>query len=450
MPILTTILLLCDRDQRTDEPFLAVSAGKGTVMTRKSLALLAAIGAFLALQGPVLAGELALKVSTDKKLALAQRYLSDDFTELEKVDAKTFGLPPGSAFQAEINLDQTPDTSFSDTTVVTLLLTYSSENKTPMPDELRVAVGEKPDFSTIQPLTADTSAPTLFQRPSQTLFTNVKFDFTHADQQYPLTMDITIHRDGKYPQYVMYKLTTVRAGKLKLDGKTVKAVLIDSNGNGLFNDSGPRRRGDVLLIDANNSGKLERVRGQSYYDFGGEIFPVTPMLQIDSQYYKCVIPPSGASLSLEAIQPELGHILAGGENLKAQLLGPVFVTTSASKSETITVPVGKYNVLKLNETRLDKSGRKWSIEVSTYDESAPALEVKAGQTVSIPPTKLIKIVAETYESDENEREIDVEFQTAQGLEIEDVQVGNKRPKAPTYEIHDSSGKLVASGKLKYG
>ena len=42
------------------------------------------------------------------------------------------------------------------------------------------------------------------------------------------------------------------------------------------------------------------------------------------------------------------------------------------------------------------------------------------------------------------------FQTGQGLEITDAEVDDDTPKAPTYEIHDSSGKLVASGKLEYG
>ncbi len=418
-------------------------------MTRKFLVLLALIGVFWGVQSSLFAADLALKVSTGKKLALAQRYLSNNFTELEKVDAKTFGLPPGPAFQAEINLNQNSAPSFNDSTVITLLLTYSSENKTKMPDELRVSTDEKPDFSAIKPLTPEPPASILSRRLPGTLFTNVKFDFTHADQQYPLTMDFTIHRDDKYPQYAMYKLTTVRVGKIELDGKTVKAVLIDGNGNGLFNDSGPRRRGDVLLIDANNNGKLERVRGQSHYDFGGEIFPVTPMLRIDSQYYKCVIPPNGASLSLESVEPELGTILADGKKMQAQLLGPVYVNTAAGKSETITVPIGKYNLLKLNETRLDKSGRKWSVDTGTFGQSKSTLEVKAGETASLPQTELIKISAQIHQSG-NGRRISAQYQTAQGLRVTDAKVNNKRPKAPKYEIHDSEGKLIASGNLEYG
>ncbi len=419
-------------------------------MTRKFLVLLAAIWVFLALQGPLLAGELALKISTSKKLGLAQRYLSRNGTGLEKVDAETFGLPQGPAFQAKIYLGHSPGRRRSDMIPVTLLFTHSSENKNQMPDELRVGIGEKPDFSTIQPLTAEAPAAALLRRQSQTRFTNVKFDFSHADQQYPLTMDITLYGRGNSPQHAMYRLTSVRAGKIELDGKTVKAVLVDSNGNGLFNDSGPRRQGDVLLIDANNSGKLDRVRGQGYDDFGGEIFPVAPMLQIDSQYYNCVIPPSGASLTLESVQPELGHILAGGENLKVQLLGPVYVNATGGESETITVPAGKYTILQFSEKRQDKSGRKWSMEAKGVGVSESALEVKAGQTVSLPQIGLIKVSAQIHPQGKNRRRISAQFQTGQGLMITNAQVANKRPKAPKYEIHDSSGKLVASDKLEYG
>lgn len=436
---------MCDRDQRTDEPFLAVSAGKGIVMTRKVLGLLAAVWAFLAVQSPLLAAELALKTSTSKKLALAQRYLSRNGMGVRKVEAKDFGLPEGAAFRTVIFVGRMPKQ-----TPVTLLFTSSQENKAQGPDELRVTVGEKPDFSTIQPLIAEAPTPDLRGRQPQTRFTNVKLNFSHADQQYPLTMDITLHGDGNSPQYAMYQVTSVRAGKLELDGKNVKAVLVDSNGNGLFDDSGPRGRGDVLLIDVNANGKLDRIRGQGRQDFGGEIFPVAPMLQIDSQYYNCVIPPSGASLTLESVQPELGSIVAGGENLKVQLLGPVYVNATGGQSETITVPAGKYTILQFSEKRQDKSGRKWSIEARTGGGSESALETKAGQTASLPQIELIKVSAQIHPQGENRRRISAQFQTDQGLQITDAKVGNKRPKAPKYEIHDSSGELITSGKLEYG
>ena len=364
-----------------------------------------------------------------------------------------FGLPQQSrVFLARIRLGRKPATH------IALLFTSSSKSKNQTPDELRVAVGETIDFasrdsstidfSSIEPISAEAPVPTLGRRQNQTRFTNVRFDFSHAGKQYPLTMDITLYAGGGSVQYAMYQFTTVRVGKIELDGKIVKAVLVDGNGNGLFNDSGQRGRGDVLLIDANNSGKLERVRGQGHYDFGGEIFPVTPMLRIDSQYYKCVIPPNGASLSLESVEPELGNIVAGGKNM--QLLGPVYVNTAAGKSETITVPIGKYNLLKLNETRLDKSGRKWSVDTGTGGQSKSTLEVKAGQTASLPQMGLIKVIAQIHSQGENRRYIRAEFRTDQGLMIINAQVGRKRPKAPKYEIHDSDGKLITSGNLEYG
>ncbi|MCK4849966.1 MAG: hypothetical protein KAT11_01380 [Phycisphaerae bacterium] len=422
-------------------------------MAHKVLVLLAAVWAFLAVQSPLLAAELALKTSTSEKLALAQRYLSRNGVGLEKVDAQTFGLPQAPAFQGKIYMGIVPGRRRSDMTPATLLFTYSNENKNQMPDELRVGIGEKPDLSTIQPLTAEAPAPALFQRqPPQTRFANVKLNFSHGELEYPLTMDITLYagRDNS-PQYAMYQLTTVRAGKIELDTKTVKAVLIDGNGNGLFDDSGPRGQGDVLLIDANANGKLDRTPGQGHYDFGGEIFPVAPMLQIDSQYYNCVIPPSGASLTLESVQPELGSIVAGGENLKVQLLGPVYVNAASGKSETIAVPAGKYTLLQLSEKRQDKSGRKWSIEARTGGWSVSAgLEVKAGQTASLSPIGLIKVIGQIYQSGESRRHILAQFQTDQGLAITDAKIGNKRPEAPKYEIRDSNSKLITSGKLEYG
>ena len=201
-------------------------------MTRKFLVLLAAIWAFLAVQSPLLAAELALKISTSKKLALAQRYLCHNGTGLVGMTGADFGLPQqGRVFLARIRLGrETP-------THVALLFTSSSKSKNQMPDELRVAVGDKIDFSTtdftttdfssIEPITAEPTTPAPFQRQPQTRFTNVKFDFSHGDLQYPLTMDITLYGRGGSPQSAMWQLTTVRAGKLELHGKMVKAVLIE-------------------------------------------------------------------------------------------------------------------------------------------------------------------------------------------------------------------------------
>ena len=105
---------------------------------------------------------------------------------------------------------------------------------------------------------------------------------------------------------------------------------------------------------------------------------------------------------------------------------------------------------RFQAARQDNSGRKWSIETKTGGGSGSALEVKAGQTASLPQIELIKVIGQIYQSGENRRRISAQFQTGQGLGITNAQVGNKRPKAPKYEIHDSSGELVASGKLEYG
>ncbi len=416
-------------------------------MTRKFLVLLAAIWAFLAMQGPLLAGELALEVASRKKHSAARRFLTEHGTIAKKVEAKDFGLPPGPALRAVISMGRDPRIP------VTLLFTNSKQAPGQVPDELRVAMGKVTDLSTVKPFAA---SPVLYSRGrAQTKFKNVQFSFTHEGQEYPLTMDVTF--DGavvpSQRSSAMYKINSVRAGQVELDGKMVKVLLIDRNGNGLFDDraspGGRPGQGDLLLIDLNGNDRMEQLPGQTYQNLGGEVFPLTSLARINSRYYSYVLPPSGASLTLKPIEPTLGNIRGSRGNLKLQLLGPVWLNIAGDQLETIAVPEGKYTILQLSEERQDKSGRKWSLDTS---KAGPAgfLEVKAGQTVSLPQMDPIKVNAQIHQSGKNGRRISAQFQTAQGLMITDAKMGNKQPKAPTYEIHDSSGKLVASGKLKYG
>ena len=412
-------------------------------MTRKLLTSLVIIWTLLAVQALAFAGELALETVGPKKHSAAQRYLSRSGTRLEKVNGETFSLPQVTAFMAKIRLGRETPTD------VTLLFTHSSENKDQMPDEMRVGIGEKTDFSTIQSLPAEAPAPALGRRQPQTRFTNVKFSFSHGDLQYPLTMDITLHGDGKSPQYAMYQLTSVRTGKLELEGQMVKVLLVDANGNGLFDDKGGPGRGDVLLVDVNGNGKLDRIRGRAYPYFGGEVLPLTPLLHIDSCYYNCEVPPSGSTLKLNAVEPEMGSIAVGGEGLQVQLIGPVYVNTSGAGPKSLGVPIGKYSLVQVKETRKDKSGKDFSIEAMAGGVATGAIEVKAGETVSVEPSKLVKVVGTIHQQGQN-RQIGVEFLTETGLRITNATAGRGRPKPPKYEILDSSGALVASGKLEYG
>lgn len=408
-----------------------------------------AVFSFLVLACPILAGELALEVWDGEKHAAVRSYLGEQGIRLEPIKAEALGLPAGPALRARLAVGRSPSQS------VTLIFTASQANTSQTPDELRVAVGPNPDFGKAQVFTAE-SAPKTRRPPRTPQFKDVQFSFSHQGRQHPLTIDITLRQARLSSRgYGSYKIKTFRAGLVSLDGQEVKVLLIDRTGNGLFDDrfSADHPNGDLLLIDVNGNKKLDRPPGQrhmSYWDFGGEIFPLTEMLQINSGYYKYELGPNGSSLTLQRIEPQLGTVVTGGENVRAQLLGPVFISLGDKTAEPLTVPSGNYTSLQSTHIRKDESGRKWSLTAVSGGGEKATLEVKPGQTTTIELVELVKLGATISSSGQRGQYISADFKTDLGLRITNIEVNNKRPDVPKYEIHDSNGKLVASGKLEYG
>ena len=422
-------------------------------MPRKTIILIMVACLLSLMQGRVSAGELALEVTRGKKHSAARHYLSGHGTGLRNVDANDFGLPQGPAFLGKIYLGRSPHVP------LTMLFTSSKENKTNAPDELRVALGKSPDLSAVKPFTTS-PAPSAGQaqpwaagrQPEYVQFNDVQCSFTQDGQEYPVTIDITCMSGNRYARY---DVKSVRAGQVELDGKMVHVLLIDRNANGLFDDTlssaGSLWGSDVLLIDVNGNGRLDRLRIKASGESGREAFPLTPLLQINSRYYSLQLPPSGATLTLKPVEPTFGRITTAGANLRITLAGPICVDSSqGTVRSSFDVPVGKYSVLEATETRQDSSGRKWTLQARSRGGNAKPLDVQAGQTVSLSATQIIKVGATIDQLDQHRRRIAADFLTDQGLGLRNIMMGNKSPEAPTYEIRDSSGRLIASGKLEYG
>ena len=418
-------------------------------MRRNPSISIAAVLSLLILACPLQAGELEMKVWDGKEHRAVGEFLGQQGTGLQPINAKTVGLPTGRALQGRFHVGRNPSQ------IVTLVFTAGEKNNSQIPDELRIALGNKPDVSQAQVFMRQPAPRST--RSSSVHFNGVQFSFSQNGQDHPLTIDITLHQANLSSHgYCTYKAKNFRAGTVNLDGQEVKVLLIDRTVNGLFDDRLTTGSGspnsDLLLIDANANKKLDRGPSssyRSYLDFGGEISPLTDILQINSAYYSYELGPNGSSLTLQRTEPQLGTVVSADSGLRAQLLGPVFISFSGPAAEPLNVPVGKYNVLQSTYIKKDESGRTWSLSAMTAGGKADALEVKPGQTTTIEPPKLIKLGASLRNSGRG-KYISAEFTTADGLRITSIDVNGKRPNPPKFEIRDSSDKLIASGKLEYG
>ena len=387
--------------------------------------------------------ELSLETVEGKKHSAAQRYLSMSGTGLRKTDASSYGLPKGPGYSGSVLIGRNPQTP------VTFLFTSSTGEDTKL-DELRVGLTQKPDLSKAAVYKPSSGLPEFGMMPygKNSTFKDVKFTVPYKGKDYPVVAEIMpAQREAGQPAtFAIFRITGIRVGKIELDSKTMKLLLIDRNGNGLFDDQSGSLP-DALLMDVNGNGKLDRASGRQHAQFGGEAFPRTPLLKINSKYYSCDVPASGASLELKAVEPEMGTITTAGEGLSIELIGPIYVDGSSGSVESFDVPVGKYMVMVARQTKKDQAGEVWTL---LCGQGNRPVEVLAGQTTKVPGAKVIRVMADISGADARRRQISARLVTKEGLVVQGVSKGSKRPDPPGFEIRDAKGELIASGKLKYG
>lgn len=154
-----------------------------------------------------------------------------------------------------------------------------------------------------------------------------------------------------------------REGDITLAGKKRRAVLIDFNSNGLFNDvikirQGVQGRnkevypeqGDMLLLDptAPTAGRYE-----SPYDpsSSGYRHNVSKLVNIDGQFYELKITPAGDTLTLTPSKAAMGSLTNPNDGYRATIYGDQgFLQISGNKGTPVAVPEGQWKLLSYTIT----------------------------------------------------------------------------------------------------
>jgi len=291
-----------------------------------------------------------------------------------------------------------------------------------------------------------------------------------------------------------------REGKITLNGKQRRLVLIDFNSNGRFDDAfkvrdvvAPDGRvypefGDVLLVDPDPADP----RGMmGIYDLAPATsrYPVASLVYLDGRYYDLEITPAGDKLTMTASSAPLGSVSNPNEGFGAVVYGDRgFVKITGGKGEPTPLPVGKWKLLAytIDHTGYDpppkpkddakKEGGgslleslasalmgaagssvpevprpRFTFVSAQATRDYPAIEVREGETAKLPFGPPYRpVVTVSYPEGEGKVSLAMNVVGSVGEHCTDLYVDGGRPKAPEFTIVGPDGKEVDRGKFEYG
>lgn len=291
-----------------------------------------------------------------------------------------------------------------------------------------------------------------------------------------------------------------REGKLEMDGKTRRVVLLDFNANGRFDDvfrldlkgerDGPLypSYGDMLLVDPKFKPNTR------YWDFAANDYYqyVSSMITIGERFYSVKISPAGDKVTIEPSTAPLGSIRNPNAPFQAVLYSEALGFLKVrSDGPTATVPEGDWMLSSYTidrtpqpkpttqttddntkEEKPKRSGSLLSLIFGSSDdgESEPpmprqtlvsamatkeckSVKVVKGQATDMPfgPPYRPKVTERGWSSG-NERvvRLDMSLVGVAGEQCTDLMVKGKRPDDPRFTIALPDGEIVERGKFEYG
>jgi hypothetical protein len=258
--------------------------------------------------------------------------------------------------------------------------------------------------------------------------------------------------DGKW---LTFRPAFYREGKVTLDNKAYKLAAVDCDFDGKYNrvfvppaEDSRQPRCDVFAIDLD---------GDSKFDFGqpgvSEIMPLSRLVKVNGDYYNIRVSEDGSTVEFRRATPRFGTLDFGDEEVNLWLWSDAAHVQLTGPGSKWRVPAGKYGVVSLELTEKDSEGNRWTFRNtrgSTKTEKLGAFEVRPGETTSFrigPPFQ----VKASIDNRGGRAWVDFELEGRAGELYKPGGEKNKTPvPEPGFKIIDGAGRVVDSGRFKYG
>jgi len=240
------------------------------------------------------------------------------------------------------------------------------------------------------------------------------------------------------------------SGEARFGDKSYPVALVDSNGNGLFNDlsRGLERdnAGDVLLMDVNGDGKFDQE------EFAGPEFRYCGRrMQVDGRYYDLEIQPDGSGFRVAPTTAKLATLHSDSSQIALMLVSKDGMLAVRGENGEAQVPVGDYRIVGWQVERRDRDGNRWVAQGSQnrLGGEPPLLSVKADASL---PRLGSPLRAQLAVQPAGGREFDCQlnFTGASGEVIGQVTRNGQQMPEPHVRILNAGGKEIANLPFHYG
>lgn len=288
---------------------------------------------------------------------------------------------------------------------------------------------------------------------SQSQFADIRvpLESGEAPFDYHLCMAVTTGTsEGVQYALAQIKAGAVREGRIQQGGRTVRLVLLDQNSNGRFDDAISIRstgmqlslqEGDLLLVNPNIRSRALVATASVDRHF------VSRTVCIGRHFYKMEITPSGDRLSLEPVEPAVGHVTNAGPLYRATVYSDDYGVLLISGQGDQKIPLLQGEWKLANYTVAAPGG---TAVTATFGSDPLAVRVDKGQTVPLKFGAPFRTEVTSRSAGDKGIYLSLQIIGAGGAQCTGVQINGKRPDAPRFEIRDKGGKVVHQGRFEWG
>ncbi len=247
-----------------------------------------------------------------------------------------------------------------------------------------------------------------------------------------------------------------RIGKLRIDGRIHKVVVVDSDYDGRFDSrislpaSVQRRlpQSDVFAIDINRDGKFEA----SLYKSCNEVMPLSKMVRLGESYYEVNVVPDGSRLTLTKTEPVLGRLAIDPPEATTYFrlwsdAADQFLSVSAGAWD---LPVGTYQAINPVLYLPDPNRGKWAFRAIDAGKLS-LFVIRPNETMRFRIGPPFTVTADVRRSGDGTLSISPVIIGCAGERYQaDFERNGRRAPERTFKIVDEKGTVLIADKFQYG